>query len=419
MKIAIYGVSRAGKDYLIKRIVKQLNAGAPKRAIHLKGSVTLNIMAQKAFDTTFKALSDEQKGRLRRDFSGLIHQKESEYDVVFVDGHYSFIDQDGYHVVFTEEDRNAYDAFFYLDTPSEMIVQFARNSHGDKKNTDIGAKEVRRWKLFEQGQMAQICGDLNKELIILDEDTASCVEFIESYVADGERERYEPHRIAESFINDILKESSLPERILLMDCDKTLSENDVTYEFCKQLGVDGRQLKQIFRNDRYTTYQFYKVAKLYGSKSDSEIRAAAIKAKCALRLSSSVQSDIGGNSGEVYRLAITSGVYPIWELMQEEQLFDSLIGCSEIHEAKGLITPLVKRAVALQLKAMGKTVVAVGDSVIDIPMLEIADSGFIIAHEKLSSAVSTYFDRVRDSPIKQVSYSNLKYSGIEVVKRIL
>lgn len=419
MKIAIYGVSRAGKNYLIERIVKQLNSGDQKRAFHLEGSTTLNILAKKAHNTSFKMLTEEEKDQLRRTFTELIRQKEAEYEVVFVDGHYAFIDDAGFRVVFTEEDRNIYDTFFYLDTPAEMIVQFSQNSQGDKKNTEITAEEVRLWKSFEKEQMAKICSDLNKELIILDEDTSACIEFIESYVTDTDGHRYEPKKVAKTFIDSILKDRELPKKIFVMDCDKTLSENDVTYEFCQQLGIDGRQLKQIFRNDRYTAYQFFKVAKLYGSKSFAEIKRAAIKAKGTLKLSTSVLSDISKNTKDSYRLGITSGVYHIWQLFLEEQMFDSLIGCAEIHDMKGLITPSVKKEVTSLLRKMGKTVIAIGDSVIDIPMLEAADNGYIVAHEKLSAAVITHFDRFPDTTIKQVSYSNHKYAGVEVVEGIL
>lgn len=419
MKIAIYGVSRAGKDYLIEKVVAQLNAGDQMRALHLKGSATLNILAKKSHNTSFKLLTEKEKNQIRKAFTELITQKEAEYDVVLVDGHYAFMDGEEYRVVFTEDDRNAYDAFFYLDTPSERIVQFYRNSQGDKKNTEITAEGVRLWKSFEKEQMAKICCNLNKELTILDEDTSACIEFIESYVTDTNGHRYEPKKVAKNFIDIILKDRNLPKKIFVMDCDKTLSENDVTYEFCQQLGIDDRQLKQIFCNDRYTAYQFFKVAKLYGSKSFAEIKCAAIKTKKTIKPSTSVLSDISKNAKDSYRVGITSGVYHIWQLFIEEQMFDSLIGCEEIHDMKGLITPSVKKEVVSLLKNMGKTVIAIGDSVIDIPMLEAADNGYIVAHEKLSNAVINYFDKFPDTSIKQVSYSNYKYEGVEIVEGIL
>lgn len=107
-----------------------------------------------------------------------MNRKNSEYDLVLVDGHYSFIDGDSYKVVFTEQDENVYDHFFYLDTPSEMIVEFSRKSTGEKRNVDITVEQVRNWKKFEKFELDKICNNHNKELVILDEETESSVQFI-------------------------------------------------------------------------------------------------------------------------------------------------------------------------------------------------------------------------------------------------
>jgi len=260
---------------------------------------------------------------------------------------------------------------------------------------------------------------MNKELIILDESTERCIDFVESYLNNQNNNLYDPRAIAEELVECICKEIEPIDNIIVMDCDKTLSENDATYEFCHCLGIDVKELKSIFHNDRYTTYQFFCVARLYGSKKTSEIKAAAIKAKKTLRLSERMLSIAHGIPSGYFKLGITSGIYQIWELLLEDTLFDSLIGCSNFADMTYLITPSVKREVVAQLKRKGKTVVAVGDSLIDIPMLEAADSGLIVAHEKLSNAVVEYFDRFPVTPIRQLSLSNYKYSGIGVVEGLI
>ena len=70
--------------------------------------------------------------------------------MVIVDGHYSFINADSYDVVFTNEDRDAYDHFFYLDTPSHMVIKFAKNSKGKKRNLTITEEQVSNWKSYEK-----------------------------------------------------------------------------------------------------------------------------------------------------------------------------------------------------------------------------------------------------------------------------
>ena len=418
MKIAIYGISRSGKNYLIEKILNRLNAKSTTKAYHLEGSVSLNRMANLEYNAPFRSLNKIQKNKLRKRFTDLIKQKESEYDVVLVDGHYAFLKDEGFNVVFTDGDRTAYDAFFYLDTPAEMILHFSRSSTGDKKNTSITLNEIREWKSFEKNRLGEICQNMGKELIILDEDTSSCVDFIESYSDAQSRKRYTPNLVAKTIINSLPTNLHDHNHVLLLDCDKTLSENDVTYIFCKHLGIEGAELNKIFHNDRYTTYQFYKVAKLYSSKSITDIEYAAQKARQHLKLNPTILDDIKDDSSEHFKIGITSGVYPIWELV-EDQPFDFLVGCSDIHSANRLITPLVKKEVAARLKEMGKAVIAVGDSVIDIPMLETASTGLIIAHEKHSTAVENYFKRIPNSKIKQLSYSKYKYLDVKVVEKII
>ena len=418
MKVAIYGVSRSGKNYLLEKLVSMLNVNNVKRACHLEGSTTLNDLAVEQFGKRFAQLCEEQKVILRKSFTKIIHAMEEKFEVVFVDGHYSFIDGDDYKVVFTEDDKISYDTFFYLDTPSEMIVEFSRHSEGSKRNLSITEEQVRNWKSFEKSELSNVCTELEKELIILDEDTATCLSFIEVYVADREGEKFNPVKVAGAMVDSFSESISGYSTIVLLDCDKTISENDMTYSFCRELGVKSQELKQVFRNDRYTVYQFYKVAKIYSSRFEAQIENAATKAKSDMKLNPYILDNLNKLEGS-FKLGITSGVYSIWRKIKHEHLIlDGLIGCRELHKQTWLVTPSVKREVSKQLKEMGKTVVAVGDSIIDIPMLESADRGYIVAHEKINKATMEYFEQTPNSKICQVSYSQHKYDNVTIKGKI-
>ncbi|WP_415846545.1 hypothetical protein, partial [Vibrio aerogenes] len=178
MKLAIYGVSRSGKDYLIKNVIAYLKETTLLTVIHIEGSKTLNTLAQDMFQQSFKSLEESRKKVLREKFTEIVSEKDSEYDLVLVDGHYSFIDGYSHKVVFTEQDENVYDHFFYLDTPSEMIVDFSKKSTRDKRNLNITVEQVRNWKNYEKCELDKICKNHRKELVILDEDTKSSIKFI-------------------------------------------------------------------------------------------------------------------------------------------------------------------------------------------------------------------------------------------------
>lgn len=409
MKLAIYGVSRAGKDYLIKNVIAHLQETTLLTAIHIEGSKTLNTLAQEMFQKTFKSLDESNKNTLREKFTEIVNRKNSEYNLVLVDGHYSFIDGDSYKVVFTEQDENVYDHFFYLDTPSEMIVEFSRKSTGEKRNVDITVEQVRNWKKFEKFELDKICNNHNKELVILDEETESSVQFI-SFWLDSYLSKFCNQTSALSFYKEykeLLKKST---QIILVDCDKTVSINDGTYDFCRYLGIKKEELKSVFRNDRYTSYQFFKVWNLYKKKNPIKIEESVTLTVQNINLSQSV-FDYLANQKDSVVIGVTSGVFDIWSLINEKyKIFDVLLGNTCKSEFEYLVTPLFKKEIASLLREKGKHVVAIGDSMIDIPMLEAADQGYLIAHEKLNKAVESYLTGVECTNIEQIFDVGVSYN---------
>lgn len=401
MKIAIYGVSRSGKDYLIKKIVSFLNDHCRIKTCHLEGSKVLNELSSREFGCSFKYLSEPKKETLRKEFTCLINEMELEYQLVIVDGHYAFIKDDGYQVVFTESDRDVYDSFFYLDTPSKLIVQYSRDSEGEKKNLSITQDDIFKWKSYEKRELTSVCDALEKELIILDEDTESCLQFIKSYVTNYEK-KYCCKTIAKKLVDKISEEIANKNEVIIFDCDKTVSQNDVTYDYCCNLDISAHKLKNIFRNDRYTSYQFFKVESLYRACSHAEISKASHDALSKVILSNDVIEYMSPLHSH-YILGVTSGVYEIWDLISKKyNLFDSLYGNTSSGFEGYLITPLLKKQLVVELQNRNKIVTAIGDSMIDVPMLETADNGYIVAHQKLNNAVVSYFEWMKGSQIKQL-----------------
>jgi len=409
MKIAIYGVSRSGKDYLIEKIVNHFNLNSDLKACHIEGSKTLNCLALDIYSCSFKSLCESKKEMLRVKFTDVVNEKEKEYQLVIVDGHYSFVNESSYKVVFTDEDRNTYDHFFYLDTPSHMIVQFSRNSEGEKRNADITEEQVSNWKSYEKSKLQKVCSLLDKELVILDEDTQSCVEFIESWVKKFE-EKYSYNIIANNILNGLTNEIRQVNEVLLLDCDKTVSINDVTYDFCKELDIRSYDLKSIFLNDRYTSYQFYKVWCLYKSKVESKVASASILSSERANLSNDILELIK-NRNDALIIGLTSGVYEIWDLVSKKHnIFNILIGNTCSNEPDYYVTPLLKKAIALELRKRGIEVTAIGDSMVDVPMLESASFGYLVAHEKVNKAVEKHINLEGLNNIKQIFSNDFSYN---------
>ncbi|MCP3686176.1 MAG: AAA family ATPase [bacterium] len=408
MKIAIYGTSRSGKDYLIEHASNHLIL-LGLRVSHIKGSQLLNQMAEKSYGMKFPKLAEGQKHELRNRFVDFVNEANGSNDIVFVDGHYSFPEEGSFKVVFTDADRDCYDHFFYMDTKSELIREISRKSEGEKQNLEITVEDIDCWKSFEKGAMSKVCELLGKELIILDEDTNSCIEFIATWVLNFEK-FYNFEKLAQSAIDSVLLDrSEVPKSALVMDCDNTLSMNDTTFVLCQELGIDKQQLKKIYLGDRYTSYQFFKVNRMLGAFSPKELKLAAQNACDRIELSSQVVDLIESDTHEL-TLALTSGLLDIWshKLANELQV-DCSLGNS-VMDSQLIVTPAFKKAVVKALKAKGIRVTALGDSVIDIPMLEASDLGLLVAHSKLNKAVCSYLKQSESSNLQQVFSTVHKYS---------
>lgn len=409
MKIAIYGVSRSGKDYLLERVVAHLTAQGIS-AVHIKGSATLNELSHQRYGIPLKQADEAKRTVLRNRFIGIVEKASSAYDVVFVDGHYAFIDGAGFNTVLTDTDKYCYDHFFYLDTLTEKIVEFSRKYPRQAQDLTIQADEIDKWKHFEIDGLNKVCNELDKELVILDENTQNCIEFITHWV------KYFYHcfdypniaqKLVGGFLENYQKEYS---EAVLLDCDNTLSINDTTYDFCDVLGIEKANLKRIFAGDRYSSYQFFQVQNLYQKSDEVQLKKASEYAVSKIQVSDSIWQFVQHHKTQSYICALTSGVFNIWkEKVNELKDIDKVWGNAICSKQNFFVTPLFKKHIALAFKTFGVKVTAIGDSVIDIPMLETADQGYIVAHTKFNQAVCGYFSGNPHSQIQQIFATQWQY----------
>lgn len=417
MKIAIYGTSRSGKDYLIGKIVEHLHLN-DVNAKHIKGSETIFNLSKKKYGQDFKSLDRSKKETIRKGFVNIVEVISIDYDVVFVDGHYCFPFKDDFDVVFTDSDRDCYDHFFYLDTPSDIIIDRFRASSEGKANFEITKNEVEKWKNYEKLHLQIVCNELNKELIILDDNIESCQEFMSSWIQDFDL-RYNYEKITRNIVEKITQSTSIKSasKVFLLDCDKTIAINDVTYDFCTELGINGLTLKNIFKGDRYSSYQFHRVRDLYRSFKAIDVDLAFTEAERKIKYCHNLLQEISKHKDAVV-IGITSGVFEVWDRsIASSQAAHQLYGNQVLGDQKYFVTPIFKKLFARSLIEKGFDVTAVGDSLIDIPMLEAAHNGYIVAHEKINKAVSNYFHINKETRVKQI-FGDKHLYNIRQAKRI-
>ena len=406
MRIGLYGVSRAGKNCLIKKLQEQVNIR------HINGSDMLFELSQLDMPT-FKQLPATQKHEWRCRLIQYIEQKYPTDDVI-IDGHYSFISDTGYEVVLTELDLNYYDVFMYLDTPANVIVKRMRESEGIRKNETITVQEVEDWKNFEIQELKELCKKANKEFIVLDGETERCIEWIKLTLNNELLTSSE--QIASHIIREHQSLINQHQQIMLLDCDKTLSINDSTIDFFEAAGLDSRLLKKTFNGDRYSLYQFHKIAELYSQLDESEYKELCSKISSNhLLLASDLINDLKRQQG-CLKIGLTAGIKEVWlNLSRETNFPDIVAGGSYLPNDKYVMSETVKYLVAKKLIEMGKTVIAIGDSLVDLGMLEVATHGYLVSHEKLNQSIVKKLEK-GDLKVKQLPHSKVYYDKLEIEK---
>jgi hypothetical protein len=127
-------------------------------------------------------------------------------------------------------------------------------------------------------------------------------------------------------------------------------------------------------------------------------------------------ADIKNNGTDYLSIGITSGILKTWENIQARYEFPQIVvGGSNLKTDRFIVSTSVKYQLVKLLHNAGKYIIALGDSAIDIEMLEEADKGYIVAQEKLNNGIKEYV-KGKKSNIMQLEYSPFHYDDL-IIKR--
>jgi hypothetical protein len=418
MNIALFGVSRSGKNYLINCLLENINRKLANTLFYVSGSGTLDRLSNDIFGIPLKDTDENQKNQLRFIFCEELAVLENGYRHKIVDGHYCFCKNGSFEVAFTDKDRDVYDIFFYLDTPADVIIKQANLDTQKKDVAFMSVDKINEWKEFEIQSLREICINNNKEFVVLDNNIEDCIDYFETLFIGTRDILLDSRDIAKHIITKHQKLIDEHKNIIILDCDRTVSNNDTTYDFCASMNIDKQMLKHIFLGERYSSYQFFKAAKLY-AKNDISIYedASSLASKKAI-LNASLIEDIKHNNVNCLSIGITSGILKTWEKIQKEYQFPSIIaGGSNLKTDKIVLSRTAKYYLVKLLHEQGKHVIAVGDSMVDIDMLNEADKGFIVAQDKFNESINKYLSKTK-TKIMQLEYSKLYYHGVALKKSL-
>ena len=393
MNIVIYGVSRSGKDHLIEDLVVFLNQHSHK-CEHLRGSYKLNEISKTEYGMPFSALSANDRNTIRQRFASDITKSKSDNQIIVVDGHCSFFStkNNSIYDVITENDLEAYDLFFYLDTDSEIILSRLDDS-------SLTLSDINNLKNHEIEVLTRRLLHMNKELHVIDYHDSYVLEYILS-VING---KYSSESIAKELTEkiDVIDEDS---SVILLDCDKTLSLEDSTSIALEAKGIPEDELKRIYRNDRYTNYQAARAKRFIEEMMVFDESSTAFVAT-NIHLNMPLIDDLKSKCSTAKLIAITAGNSSLWQDVLTKYGLDILVLDSDY-----LVSKYVKYYVLKELQSKCKYVLPIGDSMIDSLMLSHANKAYLISNKGYREKIYQLLSH--NNSIHQLSYNSYHYDSI-------
>lgn len=392
MKVAVYGVSASGKDHLIGEIVAYLSERGI-RMTHVRGSAVLERLSMERHGCGFSSIGEDDKDALRVAFADALVEREAEFGNVVVDGHFAFPTGDGaYRDVFTDSDLMAYDLFVYLDTDPDMV---ARRLAG--RGVRMSPEDVGRWQDHEVNGLVTRLLPSGKELHVIHDDGEPTLRYILESMDGG----WSSEAIARRAVGT-LADIDVPGMICLVDCDRTLVEEDTTSLALGLQSKDGSVLADIYARDRYSNYQSFMAGEWLDANlaiDDDAIASICGSATPNTRLVASLAHAPGTRV-----VAITAGPAAIWS-----PLLDNMGVAAELLDTVGVMSKYVKYFVVRELQRLGHFVIAVGDSMLDSLMLAQADRAYVYAGKGRRASMARFLEA--NPKVRQFSFSAYQYPG--------
>lgn len=331
MRIGLYGMPTAGKTFIMDQID------------FLDVLVGSRLLREYAPD--FDKRDEAGREEARKAVANICRQR----DLFIMDGHYAFGDE----TAFTNEEGEMYDRYLYLYIDPEELKNRMEKS---VKNQKYLKYDLADWQKREIEGLRSYCHQHNKDFYVIDNpvkniyaDAEETILFLKDIVAG-----YSNVNFARKIANFILKNSS-SEGITLVDGDKTYIREDSS-----SIVFDYRT--HLFDGNFYSGFQSWKQ---YREFAAYEIN---VPEHIDVHKNPKMPKEL---AGDVYILS--SGNKMVWEKLAQQFGLKAFAGREMSAETKYFVTKF--------LREQGRCVIAYGDSMSDLFMLQEADEGYLISKE--------------------------------------
>lgn len=197
----------------------------------------------------------------------------------------------------------------------------------------------------------------------------------------------------------------------MVDADRTLAPQDTGRVVGRRLGVD-EAIRSIFEAHGYCEEAFSRVANVWGTIPAERYLEVAVTAAAEVTVHAAWRAILDGVRGSAPVVVVTAGIPQVWrhvlDAMGREDV-PVVGGCHREVDAY-FVCPEVKRELVEHLRAAGWTVVAAGDSPIDLEMLIAADRALFVADHKGSPGLRAMLHRV--AGVRNLAVDARRFEGV-------
>ena len=363
-KVCIAGLSAAGKTTLLRELGEQM----PEFEI-IDGSHRLCELAKCSIEE-LKILSRDRLDSLRMQFLDFVQNTQAN---LIVSGHYSFLMNDGSYDIAMKEDARFYDMVLFLDTDCNVICERL-----NQRGVNLTLESIQQWNAFELRGLQNACKRHNTLFSAIDFQASEVAKFI--YFIHNKKELVIPSAVFSSF----MQERALKPTIILSDCDGTLDNKDGVKEFYKIPSVADYGVNDVFHGHRfYGAYQFFRLTQKRLELDEGVFYSACKRAAHSLDLAPQLVETLQTTSASL--IAITAGIRAIWqEVFHRYEIAFQLVA----NDRHTIIFEDTKAYFARELTRLGFRVIALGDGLVDVGMLEYATKPILIESKKTESIIS-------------------------------
>ncbi|KAF1848909.1 uncharacterized protein K460DRAFT_279863 [Cucurbitaria berberidis CBS 394.84] len=408
--IGLYGVSASGKTYLLNRLKSATNLQNEHFAFH-DGSALIDGITTGGL-AAFNTLDLNEQAEIREfALTKVTEQCRARDEVAVIAGHYTFWPNEAEpagQIVGTAKDWETYTHVVYLHVEPEMIAE-RQKSDRDKKRTKHSIEHLRKWQDEEMAGLREVClakGILFTTLSNKTSTEASILERLVALLKDFQQHGEELNiQAVEDAVAIVTAGQNQMDTMLMLDADRTLAPQDTGSLFWDEVGpckrLPNHPLKRIFDNQGYSYASFRQATLLYEELAD-EFDAICDKVVDKVEMYPELITLLArvAETPHVGAVVVTCGLRTVWEKVLEKNGLShvTVIGSGRIKDGY-VITGSTKAHIVDKLHEKRLSVLAFGDSPLDIEMFQRADGAYVVVGDKATR--STSMDQALTTAIEQ------------------